>query len=82
MRKLRKAWRKPAAVILIARSIYWLLYSLLWKMFAVPTVNSIAFSPDGKILAGAGGWLVAHDGNDFGGAVWLWDANTGAVKQD
>lgn len=59
----------------------WLLWSWFWKFLCVPTVNSIAFSPNGQLVAGAGGWLTPHDGDEVVGALWVWDGRSGALKQ-
>ncbi len=81
MTNLRRIWAKPIAAFILAILLFWTLWFLLWKLLTVPTVNSIAFSPDGKLLAGAGGWLTPHDGDELGGALWIWDVESGTVKQ-
>ncbi|BCM92497.1 hypothetical protein IAD21_04377 [Abditibacteriota bacterium] len=81
MAKPNRMWIKPVAVILAMVLGCWLLSSLFWRFLTVLTVNSIAFSPNGQLVAGAGGWLTPHDGNDLGGALWIWNARSGTIKQ-
>jgi WD40 repeat protein len=61
--------------------LWWGFRTVLLHVMAVPATNALAFSGDGRTLMAAGGWRYAHDGDDLGGAVWMWDTKTGELKQ-
>jgi WD40 repeat protein len=79
--KPRHRWFKPflitAVLCLCAWGSFWF---LKWHILSGPWLNSLAFSPDGKTLAGAGGWKIRQSTTSHLGIVWLWDAQTGARR--
>lgn len=79
--KPRPRWLKPLLFTAVLGLLYGGWWTLKWKIYAVPRVTSLAYAPDARLLAGAGGWFVPHDGDPVQGAVWLWDAQTGALRQ-
>ncbi len=78
--KPRPRWLKPLLLIAVLCLLYGGWWTLKWKIYALPRVTSLAYAPDAKLLAGAGGWFVPHDGDPVQGAVWLWDAQTGVLR--
>lgn len=78
MRVLRNRWLIALTGALL---LWWGFRTVLFHIMAVPATTGLVFSGDGRTLMAAGGWLLAHDGDDLGGAVWIWDTKTGELKQ-
>ncbi len=78
--KSRPRWLKPLLITAVLGLLYGGWWTLKWKLFSVPRIYSLSFSPDGKTLAGAGGYAEAHGSTSFVGNLWLWDGHTGEQR--